>query len=161
MILKEKDAYTGGDERGFYGHKQEQDVAFHLRRAFGDSKQVRIIHNPLSCKQCGEAHNLTGMYGQYGYYVKCDRCHTNTSMKQPAWPAAGRAFRLPRRGRATRRPAGDAITSTWFFGRGRGYVSLHPKRASWQMLSKVNKCVSAKCFSAGTPKQASSGHALG
>lgn len=88
MILKEKDAYTGGDERGFYGHKQEQDVAFHLRRAFGDSQQVRIIHNPLSCKQCGEAHNLTGMYGQYGYYVKCDSCHTNTSMKQPC-PACG------------------------------------------------------------------------
>lgn len=45
MILKEKDAYSGGDERGFYGHKQEQDVAFHLRREFGDSEQVRIIHD--------------------------------------------------------------------------------------------------------------------
>ncbi|MCL7939978.1 NERD domain-containing protein [Halomonas sp. ATCH28] len=45
MILKEKEAYSGGDERGFYGHKQEQDVAFHLRREFGDSEQVRIIHD--------------------------------------------------------------------------------------------------------------------
>jgi hypothetical protein len=36
----------------------------------------------LTCKQCGEADNLTGMYGQYGYYVKCGSCSTNTSMKQ-------------------------------------------------------------------------------
>lgn len=45
MILKEKDVYTGDDERAFYGHKQEQDVAYHLRREFGDSDQVRIIHD--------------------------------------------------------------------------------------------------------------------
>ncbi len=45
MILKEKEAYSGTDERGYYGHKQEQDVAFHLRREFGDSEQVRIIHD--------------------------------------------------------------------------------------------------------------------
>ncbi|MEQ6888828.1 nuclease-related domain-containing protein [Halomonas sp. CS7] len=42
----------------------------------------------LACKQCGEARHLTGMYGQYGYYVKCGRCSTNTSMKQPC-PACG------------------------------------------------------------------------
>ncbi|MDZ7852093.1 MAG: nuclease-related domain-containing protein [Halomonas sp.] len=45
MILREKDAYAGADERGYYGHKQEQDVAFHLRRSFGDSEQIRIIHD--------------------------------------------------------------------------------------------------------------------
>jgi len=44
--------------------------------------------NMLTCKECGEAHQLTGMYGQYGYYVKCGRCSTNTSMKQPC-PACG------------------------------------------------------------------------
>ncbi|APX91969.1 hypothetical protein BWR19_02845 [Halomonas sp. 1513] len=47
MILKEKDAYSGADERGYYGHKQEQEVAFHLRREFGDSEQVRIIHDQV------------------------------------------------------------------------------------------------------------------
>ena len=44
MILKEKDAYTGDDDRAFYGHKQEQDVAFHLRREFGESDQIRVIN---------------------------------------------------------------------------------------------------------------------
>jgi transcription elongation factor Elf1 len=45
MILREKAAYAGVDERNYYGHKQEQDVAFHLRREFGDSEQVHIIHD--------------------------------------------------------------------------------------------------------------------
>ncbi len=44
--------------------------------------------NLVTCKQCGESHQLTGMYGQYGYYVKCGHCSTNTSMKQPC-PACG------------------------------------------------------------------------
>lgn len=50
MILKEKDAYSGADSRGtdtrgFYGHKQEQDVAFHLRREFGEHDQIHVIND--------------------------------------------------------------------------------------------------------------------
>ncbi|WP_168012084.1 nuclease-related domain-containing protein [Halomonas salinarum] len=50
MILKDKDAYSGADDcdtdtRGFYGHKQEQDVAFHLRREFGEHDQIHIIND--------------------------------------------------------------------------------------------------------------------
>lgn len=37
----------------------------------------------LKCKKCGEANRLTGRYGKYGYYVKCDVCSTNTSMRIP------------------------------------------------------------------------------
>lgn len=46
------------------------------------------VERLVTCKHCGESHQLTGMYGQYGYYVKCGRCSTNTSMKQPC-PACG------------------------------------------------------------------------
>ncbi|WP_458526908.1 nuclease-related domain-containing protein [Onishia taeanensis] len=58
MILKEKDAYSGvdgrdTDTRGFYGHKQEQDVAFHLRREFGEHDQIHII-NDLRIEHKGE-----------------------------------------------------------------------------------------------------------
>lgn len=45
--------------------------------------KTALSNNTLTCKQCGEAHHLTGMYGQYGYYVKCVSCNANTSMKQP------------------------------------------------------------------------------
>lgn len=37
----------------------------------------------ISCKKYGEAQRLTGSYGKYGYYVKCEACGANTSMRQP------------------------------------------------------------------------------
>lgn len=49
MIAKEKDAYSGDDERAKYGHRQEEDVAFHLRRAFGNESDV-VIFNDLRLK---------------------------------------------------------------------------------------------------------------
>ncbi|MBE2169824.1 MULTISPECIES: nuclease-related domain-containing protein [unclassified Cobetia] len=49
MIAKEKEAYSGDDERARYGHRQEEDVAFHLRRAFGDDPEV-VIFNDLRLK---------------------------------------------------------------------------------------------------------------
>ncbi|SFU36414.1 nuclease-related domain-containing protein [Halomonas korlensis] len=47
MILKEKDAFTGSDRRGYYGHQQEQDVAFYLRREFANDEQIAIINDLL------------------------------------------------------------------------------------------------------------------
>ncbi|MDL2191367.1 NERD domain-containing protein [Cobetia sp. LC6] len=49
MIAKEKETYSGDDERARYGHRQEEDVAFHLRRAFGDDPEV-VIFNDLRLK---------------------------------------------------------------------------------------------------------------
>lgn len=54
--------------------------------------------NLLVCKQCGEADSLTGMYGQYGYYVKCDSCSTNTSMKQPCSACGWKSVRVSKDG---------------------------------------------------------------
>lgn len=69
MILKEKDAYSGNDERGFYGYKQEQDVAFHLRRAFGDSEQVRILHD-LTIEHGGERAQIDHLViHPYGFII--------------------------------------------------------------------------------------------
>ncbi|MBV0934453.1 NERD domain-containing protein [Marinobacterium weihaiense] len=46
---------------------------------YNASAQTDIIG--VTCKKCGSKENLTAMYGQYGYYVKCGQCETNTSMK--------------------------------------------------------------------------------
>ena len=35
----------------------------------------------ISCKQCSETELVAPKYGRYGYYVKCEKCGTNTSMK--------------------------------------------------------------------------------
>ncbi|MGX9460636.1 nuclease-related domain-containing protein [Shewanella sp. A14] len=40
-------------------------------------------HPILSCKYCGESTLYTPMYGKFGYYINCNQCSKNTSMKQP------------------------------------------------------------------------------
>lgn len=47
MIIKEKDDFKGNDKRGYYGHKQEQDVAFYLRREFASDASVNVINDLL------------------------------------------------------------------------------------------------------------------
>ena len=44
---------------------------------------ISLPVSTFACKKCGEVHRLNGMYGKYGYYVNCQTCGTNTSMKQP------------------------------------------------------------------------------
>ncbi|WP_019627403.1 nuclease-related domain-containing protein [Thioalkalivibrio sp. AKL10] len=52
----------------------------------------------LACKKCGEQDKLTGMYGKYGYYVRCDSCGTNTSMKVPCPACQSRKVRVTKSG---------------------------------------------------------------
>jgi hypothetical protein len=99
MILKEKEAHYGADERGFYGHKQEQDVAFHLRREFGGSEQVRIIHD-LVIEHGGERAQID---------------HPRWSTRAP--PVVGRASRYPGAGRITLRLLETATINIWSIGR--------------------------------------------
>ncbi|AZG74889.1 nuclease-related domain-containing protein [Shewanella livingstonensis] len=40
-------------------------------------------HPILSCKYCGESTQYTPMYGKFGYYINCNQCSKNTSMKLP------------------------------------------------------------------------------
>ncbi|WP_137224928.1 nuclease-related domain-containing protein [Shewanella sp. MEBiC00475] len=40
-------------------------------------------HPILSCKYCGESTLYTPMHGKFGYYINCNQCSKNTSMKQP------------------------------------------------------------------------------
>jgi hypothetical protein len=37
----------------------------------------------ISCKHCGESTQYTPMYGKFGYYINCNQCSKNTSMKLP------------------------------------------------------------------------------
>ena len=53
MILKEKEGPAGQDERTKAGHQQEKDVAFYLRRQFGDDESILVI-NDLRIQHNGE-----------------------------------------------------------------------------------------------------------
>jgi len=35
----------------------------------------------LKCKECHEEKDYTPQHGRYGYFIKCNKCDTNTSMK--------------------------------------------------------------------------------
>jgi len=52
----------------------------------------------LACKKCGSEQSLTAMYGQYGYYVKCGQCGTNTSMKTACPECNSSKTRVRKRG---------------------------------------------------------------
>ena len=37
----------------------------------------------LRCKSCGESSDFAAQSGRFGYFIKCNKCSTNTAMKQP------------------------------------------------------------------------------
>ncbi len=48
------------------------------------SVEVKASNNAiLKCKFCGEISYYTPQHGRYGYFIKCNKCEKNTSMKKP------------------------------------------------------------------------------
>ena len=41
------------------------------------------IDSVLQCKSCGEKSDYSALYGRYGYFIKCNKCASNTAMKMP------------------------------------------------------------------------------
>ncbi|USD36552.1 NERD domain-containing protein [Ferrimonas sp. SCSIO 43195] len=78
-------------------------------------------HSPsegIACKKCGERDNLTGAWGKYGYYVSCQSCTTNTSMKGPCPACNSQDNRIRKRGNLfTRHCNGCGAESTVFVER--------------------------------------------
>ena len=40
-----------------------------------------ITDAALQCKSCGEKSDYIAQHGRYGYFIKCNKCETNTAMK--------------------------------------------------------------------------------
>lgn len=66
-------------------------LVFDSRPAFNQDELTAITqflvpqkkHSDLACKSCGETELIIPQYGRYGYFVTCQTCQTNTSMKIP------------------------------------------------------------------------------
>lgn len=54
----------------------------------------------IACKKCGKKDSLSAQYGRYGYYVQCQSCSTNTSLKHPC-PACGSASTKTRKSKSS------------------------------------------------------------
>ena len=57
MIVKDLEALTSGDKLARAGHEAEKQMAFYLRRAFGDDLHVHVLHN-LRFEHQGEVAQL-------------------------------------------------------------------------------------------------------
>ncbi|MDH2297162.1 hypothetical protein [Cobetia sp. 29-18-1] len=52
----------------------------------------------VQCQKCQEKDALLGRYGPYGYYVKCQVCNANTSLKQGCPACEYHSVRLSKSG---------------------------------------------------------------
>ncbi len=51
----------------------------------------------LQCKSCGEKSDYSAQYGRYGYFIKCNKCETNTAMKMPCFSCASKKTKVSKK----------------------------------------------------------------
>lgn len=77
----------------------------------------------LSCKKCGEHSQLTATYGKYGYYVICDICETNTTMRIPCPTCGNKKPKITKRRDSYTLNCGECDTSVLIFQQAQAYNS--------------------------------------
>lgn len=88
------------DTRPDFNYDELKSITSFLMAQLGGSKTVEkvvkqeVVNAPvkkveanadsiLQCKSCGEKSNYSAQHGRYGYFIKCNKCETNTAMKIP------------------------------------------------------------------------------
>lgn len=85
------------DTRPDFNSEELKSITSFLMSQVGDKKIVEDINKPkawcvpvntnvdsiLQCKSCGEKNDYSAQHGRYGYFIKCNKCETNTAMKMP------------------------------------------------------------------------------
>jgi len=69
------------------------------------------FNSRLKCKKCGEALDYTPLSGRYGYYIKCRKCETNTSMKMPCGNCKSKNAKVSKSGESYFLDCGDCESS--------------------------------------------------
>lgn len=65
-------------------------------KAVVDKSNV-VVDAVLQCKSCGEKSDYTAQYGRYGYFIKCNKCETNTAMKLPCFSCASKKTKVSKK----------------------------------------------------------------
>ena len=65
-------------------------------KAVVDKSNV-VVDAVLQCKSCGEKSDYTAQYGRYGYFIKCNKCETNTAMKLPCLSCASKKTKVSKK----------------------------------------------------------------
>jgi transcription elongation factor Elf1 len=87
------------DTRPDFNDDELKSITSFLIAQLGDSKTVEKVVKQeawsapvnvktnvdaiLQCKSCGEKSDYSAQHGRYGYFIKCNKCETNTAMKIP------------------------------------------------------------------------------
>jgi hypothetical protein len=85
------------DSRPDFSEEELKSITSFLMDQLSDNniiekvKKKEVVHTPvkekasvdsiLQCKSCGEKSDYLAQYGRYGYFIKCNKCETNTAMK--------------------------------------------------------------------------------
>lgn len=56
-----------------------------------------VVDTVLQCKRCGEKSDYTAQYGRFGYFIKCNKCETNTAMKMPCLSCASNKTKVSKK----------------------------------------------------------------
>ncbi|ABM21239.1 MAG TPA: NERD domain-containing protein [Marinobacter sp.] len=69
-----------------YQQPLEQSLGSDIKLAGSVVEPKKTQNQPairICCKNCGETSALSAQYGRFGYYIRCEKCLTNTALKQP------------------------------------------------------------------------------
>lgn len=58
----------------------EPKVAIEISKDNIDNVDI-VTDSVLQCKSCGEKSDYSAQYGRFGYFIKCNKCEMNTTMK--------------------------------------------------------------------------------
>jgi len=101
------------DSRPDFSESELKSITSFLMAQLGDNKIVENLekqeawHAPvrveasvdsiLQCKSCGEKSDYIAQYGRYGYFIKCNKCETNTAMKMPCLSCASKRTKVSKK----------------------------------------------------------------
>ncbi len=101
------------DSRPDFSEEELKSITSFLMGQISDNKTIEKVekeeveHAPvkdkasvdsiLQCKSCGEKSDYTAQHGRYGYFIKCNKCETNTAMKMPCISCASKKTKVSKK----------------------------------------------------------------
>jgi hypothetical protein len=101
------------DSRPDFSEKELKSLTSFLMGKLSDNEIIEkvekkeVVHTPvkvkasvgsiLQCKSCGEKSDYTALHGRYGYFIKCNKCETNTAMKMPCFSCANKKTKVSKK----------------------------------------------------------------
>lgn len=93
----------------------EPKVKFEISK----NKEVKVdkaTESVLKCKSCGEKSDYSAQYGRFGYFIKCNKCETNTTMKMPCVSCGSKNTKVTKKKEIYTLNCGDCDKRTTLIG---------------------------------------------